>query len=202
MANYETPDRKTDGYVVPEDIDAELSSALYGRVADRLFCLNIVTGRSPTSPDVFSRPIDNERSVSVVAFGQPVIDSSGVPIVTQRLIVNTRQRDERTGLPRITVDDFVIDHNDETISYKRSEIPSKPVAFGAQILVNSQTAPYINFECWDVEVIFGKDYELHHFDEDNFTPKNLVAEDALLGTLNILSEDDREPVAECRYRLC
>ncbi len=200
MASHEYPEKNIlKGVTVPEDISAELSSELYHRVAGRLWDLGIVPIQPPKIPDVFSRPLDSERTMSLVAFGQQVIDSSGAPIVTQRLIVNTRLHDSETGLPSIVVDDFVLDHSDETISYKRSEIPAIRSADGAQILVGNQTGPYINFEDMELEIIFGSDYERHHFDENGFRSNNVVAEDALLGTLNILSEAHRETIAECHY---
>lgn len=180
---------------IPDDPLLELSKDYFEEVVERLWSLGVVPALLPEAPIAYSRPVDSGR-LAMVAYGIEVFSAErDQGTVAQRLIFNTRSDHEITGLPQITVEDYVVDYMDDTISCRKSVIHSHQRPDGTVYDFGKYMGPFIDFDDGDLKLTFGGDYEEDISRTFAADQADMVPGESLVEKLRLLHPGLRDDVA-------
>lgn len=201
MANPEFPKPTSflDSYL-PRDLIAEFEKENFQEIAERLWDLDVVPLLYPHLPVAYSRPVDSER-LAMIAFGEAVTDTEDENYrnVVQRIIFNTRSEDEETELPKITIDDYVVDYLSDTIAHQQSVVESRDTPEGIMYSFHQDMGPFINLDDMDLNVTFGKRYEDAYCQSYASAHNEAISGESLLEKLRLLSPAHRDTVIDLHF---
>lgn len=179
--------------MVPDGFEAAADEFAYQALCERLFELNITT----SGVKYYRIPKADGDWLSVLTRPQELCQAERDEAWTGlRIIANHETTSDETGLPAVTVDDFVIDFQNEALVHHRDAVQAENTPEGVKWRWHTKMPPHIWGSNTELKLHRGVEYEATILPSESMEIKDAARIADLLAVLHGASETTREDVLE------